>query len=175
MRIILIGVAAFVALVILGFVALAFIGVVGGPGLLRARQEVNEASAIASLRTVLSAQFTYAGVCGQGSFAPTFDALVRPAPGSSMGYLTSDMSGSQSLVRSGYRFTMTGTVNADAGPSCNGVAAGQSLNSFAITAVPEADGGSRHFGTNADGIVYESPTPFGALDSGMTNGAKPLL
>jgi type IV pilus assembly protein PilA len=171
LRAIFIGLAALVVLVILGFAVLAVIGFVATPGLLRARHDANEASAIGSLRTILSAQLTYSAVCAQGSFAPTFDALTRPGRGESRGYLPSDLAGGQTVSRSGYRFTMTGVENGDAVASCNGVSAGKSLRAFSLTAAPEADGGTRYFGTNSDGTIYQATTPFAMPSTGAPSGA----
>ena len=170
MRIVLIGLAALVALVILGFAGLAAVGYIAAPGLLRARQDANELSAIASLRTIVSAQLTYSAVCGQGSFAPTLDALIRPGPGQSIGYLSSDISGEQTVVKSGYQITMSGVVDPDVAASCNGVPAGKGLRAFSIIATPDGEGGARHFGTNGNGTIYQAATPFVMPATGEPSG-----
>ena len=54
-------------------IVVAIIGIIAAiavPGLLRARQAGNEASAIGSLRAVNSAQATYAASCGSGLLRP---------------------------------------------------------------------------------------------------------
>lgn len=169
-RILLIGLAALAGLAILGFLGLAVVGYVAAPQLTRVRQDANEASTIGTLRTILSAQFTYSAVCAQGSFAPTFDALVRPGPGQAMGYLSSDLIGGQSVMKAGYQITMTGVENPDATASCNSVPAGKSLRAFSITAAPEG-GSGRHFGTNGEGTIYQSASSFVMPVTGAPNGA----
>lgn len=171
MRNVLIGLVALIALVLLGFFALTMVGLVGGPTLLKARQDANEASTIAALRTILSAQITYAVDCGQGAFAPKFDALTRPRPGGSMGYLPGDMGGGQSLVRSGYTITLSGEENPGAEASCNGVSAGKGLRTFSVTASPQGDQGVRHFGTTDQGTIFEATMPIAMPATGAPSGA----
>jgi hypothetical protein len=171
LRILLIGLAALIVLVIIGFAALVAVGYLAAPGLLRARQDANEASAVGSMRAIVSAQITYSAVCGQGSYAPTFDALIRPAPGQSMGYLSSDMRGGDSVVKSGYRFVMTGVPDPNSAGSCNGTPAGKAVRAFSVVASPEGNGGGRHFGTNGDGAIYESTGAFVMPPSGAPSGA----
>ena len=65
---------------------------------------------------------------------------------------------------------MTGVENPDAAASCNGIPAGKSLRAFSITATPEGDGGTRHFGTNADGVFYEATAPFTMPSTGAPSG-----
>jgi hypothetical protein len=170
-RILLFGLAALVAFVILGFVALAVFGYFAAPGLLRARQAGNEASAIGSMRAIVSAQLAYSAVCGQGSYAPTFDALIRPGPGQSMGYLSSDMSGGDTTVKSGYRIVMTGVPDPNSAASCNGTPAGKGVNAFSVVATPEGDAGGRYFGTNGDGAIYHATTAFVMPPTGAPSGA----
>ena len=55
-------------------IVVAIIGIIAAiaiPGLLRARQSGNEASAIGSMRAINSAQATYAASCANGFYAPT--------------------------------------------------------------------------------------------------------
>ena len=57
-------------------IVIAIIGIIAAiavPGLLRARQSGNEASAIGSVRAVNSGQATYAASCGGGGYAPDTD------------------------------------------------------------------------------------------------------
>src|SRR5688572_6055514 len=52
-------------------IVVAIIGIIAAiaiPGLLRARMSGNEASAIGSVRTISSAQATYASACGGGGY-----------------------------------------------------------------------------------------------------------
>jgi prepilin-type N-terminal cleavage/methylation domain-containing protein len=66
-------------------IVVAIIGIIAAiavPGLLRARQSGNEASAIGSTRAVNSAEATYAASCGGGGYATTLTALgLAPAGG----------------------------------------------------------------------------------------------
>src|SRR2546426_2664068 len=66
-------------------IVVAIIGIIAAiavPGLLRARQSGNEASAIGSVRAVNSAQASYAASCGGGGFAPSLPGLrLAPAGG----------------------------------------------------------------------------------------------
>jgi len=109
-------------------IVVAIIGIIAAiavPGLLRARQSGNEASAIGSLRAINSAQSTYAASCGNGFYSPTLINLgVAPAGGTA--FISPDLSTAASVTKSGYTVTMGSTsgVSATAGASCNGLAAG---------------------------------------------------
>lgn len=131
------------------------LGAAGCGGLEQARQSGNEASAIASLRTIVSAQITYSAVCGM-YYAPSLRELgARPTAGGEP-FLSPDLR-SDPVVRNGYTISMSpGPVATDSPASCNGVPAGRALQSFFVTAVPDARG-ARHFATNGDGKVYVSP------------------
>src|SRR5262245_35316009 len=65
-------------------IVVAIIGIIAAiavPGLLRARQSGNEASAIGSVRALGSAQATFAASCGAGGYASTLAALATPPMG----------------------------------------------------------------------------------------------
>jgi hypothetical protein len=119
----------------------------------QARQSSHEASAIASLRVIISAQITYSATCGM-YFAPSLRELgARPTSGEP--FLSPDLK-SDPVLRNGYTISMTpGPAATDSPASCNGVAAGRGVQSFFVTAVPDMRGG-RHFATNGDGKVYVS-------------------
>ena len=60
-------------------IVVAIIGIIAAiavPGLLRARMSGNEASAIGSVRAILSGEATYAASCGGGGFATTLEDLA---------------------------------------------------------------------------------------------------
>jgi len=59
-------------------VVVAIIGIIAAiavPGLLRARQSGNEASAIGSIRAINSSEATFAASCGGGGFAQGIGGL----------------------------------------------------------------------------------------------------
>ncbi len=65
-------------------IVVAIIGIIAAiavPGLLRARQSGNEASAIGSMRAINSAQATYAASCGGGVYATRPSRISRAGPG----------------------------------------------------------------------------------------------
>ena len=96
------------------------IAAIAVPGLLRARQSGNEASAIGTLRALNSAQATFAASCGGGGYADTLAALST-APTSGVPFISPDIAGG---TKSGYTHTMDGTdptVLAQAS-TCNNIA-----------------------------------------------------
>src|SRR5215510_12089551 len=86
-------------------IAVAIIGIIaaiGVPGLLRARQSGNEASAIGSIRAINSAEATYAATCGGGGFAQSLDDLALAPPGG-IPFINDDLAAG---LRSGYLFAV---------------------------------------------------------------------
>ena len=109
-------------------IVVAIIGIIAAiavPGLLRARQSGNEASAIGSLRAINSAQSTFAASCGNGFYAPGLVNLGT-APTGGTAFISPDLSGAASVSKSGYTVTVASSsgVAATAPASCNGLAAG---------------------------------------------------
>src|SRR5436305_265094 len=74
-------------------IVVAIIGIIAAiavPGLLRARQSGNEASAIGSTRAINSAQATFAASCGGGGYAVGLAGLSTPPPGG-IGFISPDL------------------------------------------------------------------------------------
>ncbi len=74
-------------------IVVAIIGTIAAiavPGLMRARIAGNEASAIGSLRSINSAEATYASSCGQGSYAGTLADLGKPPQAGSEAFISAD-------------------------------------------------------------------------------------
>jgi type IV pilus assembly protein PilA len=125
------------------------------PRMLLAKQSASAASAIGSMRTINSAELTYALTCGNGFYAPTLTTLGTPPPGSTEPFITPSLSTADTVTKSNYTIRLTGTAYAGAPPTCNGVAAGDAAQGFKAAADPIEPTNPRFFGTNANGSIYE--------------------
>ncbi|HSL21759.1 MAG TPA: type II secretion system protein [Vicinamibacterales bacterium] len=124
------------------------------PGLTRARGAAQSTSAVTSMRTINSAQLSFAISCGFGFYAPDLPALGIPPPASTAPYLSDDLTSGVTVMRSGYIFELLGTPAAMAPPSCNGLGAGQTAANYKVAADPVDPLIQRFYGTNANGVVY---------------------
>ena len=142
-------------------IVVAIIGIIAAiavPGLLRARQSGNEASAIGSVRALSSAQATFAASCGGGGYASTLAALAAPPP---MGvpFISPDLATANVAPgKSGYLVnSATGGVQVlAAANTCNTTAA--SMTDYLVTSTPITVGttGQRSFGSDARGTIYQN-------------------
>jgi prepilin-type N-terminal cleavage/methylation domain-containing protein len=144
-------------------IALAILGVllsISLAGYRYARIQGAESAAIATLDAINKAQFAYMQTCGNQRYAPTLVGLGVPVPGSGTPFLSPDLTQADPLIKSGYTFSMSGTGLTDAVPTCTGATP---LSGYVLTADPITPGisGSRFFGTNGDGIIFEDKTTFG--------------
>src|ERR1700686_1116071 len=109
-------------------IVVAIIGIIAPiaiPGLLRARMAGNEASAIASLRAVNSAESTYASSCGGGGFAITLADPALTPPNSTAAFISPDMA-TDPVIKSGY--TVSLAIDATAGVNAAVTAAASTCN-----------------------------------------------
>ncbi len=144
-------------------IVVAIIGIIAAiavPGLLRARQSGNEASAIGSVRAINSAQATFAASCGGGGYATTLAGLST-APPMGVPFISPDLAGANVAPgKSGYLVnTVAGGVQVlAAAATCNTTAA--SNTDFLATATPVTVGttGQRSFGSDARGTIYSDST-----------------
>jgi prepilin-type N-terminal cleavage/methylation domain-containing protein len=162
-------------------IVVAIIGIIAAiavPGLMRARMSGNEASAIGSLRAINSAQSTYSSSCGQGSYAATLADLAKPPTAGTEGFISTDLGGTATggvSDKSGYEIKLTGGADAVGVTSCNGVS--KTSQTYWANADPLVANstGSRYFGTNQGGTIYQSTT--GAVtvtQVGAPSGANPI-
>src|SRR5688500_13012029 len=89
-------------------IVVAVVGIIAAiaiPGLLRARMSGNEASAIGSLRTILSSQQAYSASCANGFYATQLP-ILGSAPAGSTPFLSPDLSSAVTIVKSGYQLSM---------------------------------------------------------------------
>ena len=151
-------------------IVVAIIGIIAAiaiPGLLRARQSGNEASAIGSMRAVNSAESTFAASCGSGFYAPTLTVLAT-APSGGTAFIGPDLA-SNGVVKSTYTISVAGTVASGSPASCNGQAAGADTAGYHATAVP-ADTSMRYFGTNTSGTIFFSNASMTMTDTSTAVG-----
>ena len=148
-------------------IVVAIIGIIAAiavPGMLRARMSANEASAIASLRALHSAQSTYSSSCGQGGYATSLAILAAPC-NAGTGFISPDLNpagvgvtknaAGTGVLKSGYDIDLTG--KAGMGPVD---ATGRPTNNdYTATAIPQAAGstGQRGFNLSGAGTIYQDP------------------
>jgi hypothetical protein len=167
-----------VAAIAVGMGAAFVLGILGStavPGLQKAWQEGNMASAIASMRAIISAQVIYAATCGSGFYSPNLVNLGVPPAGSPVGFMSPDLAATETITKSGYVLTMGSSSGpaVDAPASCNGLPAGTMAGGFYVTATPEsAEMGTRAFAANTDAIVWfaEQQTPIRVTNTGQPQG-----
>jgi prepilin-type N-terminal cleavage/methylation domain-containing protein len=157
-------------------IVVAIIGIIAAiavPGLLRAKQSGNEASAIASVRAVTSAQSTFASSCGGGGYAQSLSDLGKAPPGG-VAFIGPDLVAGS---KTGYNIALEDGLNASdvmlAADTCNGSAA-NSRTAFYIHTEPIQVGatGQRSFASNNSGTVYQLMT--GATIPNTMVGAQAL-
>jgi len=144
-------------------IVVAIIGIIAAiavPGLLRARQSGNEASAIGSVRAINSAEATYAASCGGGGYASTLTALGL-APAGGVAFISPDLSAADPAVKSGYTITvaaLTGAATVLAATATCNAAATASVAGYHVTSVPVTVGstGQRSFASDNRGTLYQN-------------------
>jgi type IV pilus assembly protein PilA len=132
----------------------------------RARQSGNEASAIGSVRAVISGQAAYASACGGGGYAQS-NADLGKSVGGSTGFISADLEKADvpANAKSGYTVDVNDNADPDnrdvriAADTCNG-SAQNSRAMFHVAADPVGRGvdGTRSFGSDRRGTIYYSST-----------------
>jgi len=133
------------------------------PRMLLARQSAGAASAIGTLRTLHSAQLTFALTCGAGFYAPNLSTLGRAPANSSEAFISPGLATSNSVTRSGYVIEVDGTAFAGAPGSCNGLAVGEAAQGWRGYADPTDQDNVRFFGTNVNGAIWELNSTLSAV------------
>ena len=137
-------------------IVVAIIGIIAAiavPGLLRARIAGNEASAIGSLRAVVSAQADYNGL--NRAYADDLADLATICAAVTTPFISADLN-VDGVIKSGYVFDLTpggSAANPVAGTCGEANAAG-----FYASATPQtvASSGNRGFATNANMAVWQN-------------------
>ncbi len=121
-------------------IVVAIIGIIAAiaiPNFTSSRIAANEAAAISAVRTICTAQFTYASTVGNGAFSPDLSTLGGTSPP----MIDSVLAAGSKL---GYNFTTT--------------APGAGM--FAVTADPQTANvtGNRSFTSDQQGVIYADGT-----------------
>jgi prepilin-type N-terminal cleavage/methylation domain-containing protein len=143
-------------------IVVAIIGIIAAiavPGLLRARMSGNEASAIGSLRAIVSGQAAFSSSCGNGGYATSL-ADLGTAPDGGTSFISPDLGKAAPVVKSGYEVELVGAEAAvqvaAADATCNGVVA---ESAYFATANPQTHNGTgtRFFATDTRGTIFQDP------------------
>src|SRR5512145_1512723 len=83
---------------------IALLAAIAVPGLMRGRMAGNEASAIASMRTITNAQAAFASTCGGGGYANSLSDLGRAPLIGDAAFISTDLAAAEPLgvPKSGY-------------------------------------------------------------------------
>jgi type IV pilus assembly protein PilA len=150
-------------------VVIAIIGIVAAiaiPGLMRSRMAANEASAIATVRAVSSANTAYQAVCG--GYAVAYNTLLVNR------YLPEPLGGAVP-VKSGYQFTMaTGNGGVPAGSGV-GMCVGAQTAFFATASPVSATMGIRTFALREPGTIFQDITGGVIPDPPVVGGTVSVL
>jgi type IV pilus assembly protein PilA len=153
-------------------IVVAIIGVlsaIAAPSLLRARMSGNEASALGSLRAVNNAETVYSVSAAKGSYSPSLATLATPCPGSTLGFISPDMSTDPS-IKSGYTVAVAAAAVSAAGQlDCSGTA---TRTAYYATAIPQTGGlsGQRAFATTLSGTIFFNPLGVAPTEAEMAPG-----
>ena len=126
------------------------------PRMLLAKQSAGAASAIGSLRTIHSAQLTFALTCGAGFYAPNLTTLGRAPVNSREAFISPNLGMANTVTRSGYVIEVDGTPYQGAPGSCNGLGVGEAAQGWRAYADPTSPENRRFFGTNVNGAIWEN-------------------
>jgi type IV pilus assembly protein PilA len=137
---------------------IAVLATIAFPILLRARIAANEGAAVASLRTIHSAQASYASTCGAGGYAQTLEDLAKTPPASLVGFIQEPYT-SNGVKQQGYEASIMAADGAttllDAARTCNGSAA-DAMTGFVAERHPISVGetGQRSVAIDTQGTMY---------------------
>ncbi|HBB89544.1 MAG TPA: pili assembly chaperone [Blastocatellia bacterium] len=138
-------------------IVVAIIGIIAAiaiPNLLASKRAANEGSAIASVRTITSAEATYQSTTGAGSYGDL--AAMQGA-----GLVDTALSGSNASPKSGYKFVSSPAANPKADYLATATAA--TFSGMAAT-------GTRDFASDATGMITYTVAD-GAADSANSGTA----
>lgn len=143
-------------------IVMAIVGILAAlaiAGYRHARVTANEGVAIAALKAINQAQFSFSQTCGGQKYSPTLAGLAVPHPQTGAAFLSPDMA-MDPVEKSGYLFTMDGPPPEDLMVrTCNDLVP---IVSYRVIADPAIVGNSgvRYFATNVDRVIFADIATF---------------
>lgn len=137
-------------LIVVGLIGV--IAAIAAASMMNARISGNEASAIGSMRAVISAEIDYNAM--NRGYANTLDALATMCTGMQVAFISADLA-SNGILKNGFVYTLATGAGGVAGPAdCNGTA---TVTAFYTSAVPLTVGitGSRAFAANGNAAIWQ--------------------
>jgi prepilin-type N-terminal cleavage/methylation domain-containing protein len=153
---------------------IAILAAIAIPGILRGRIAANEASAVGAMRTIMSAQATFASSCGGGGYdiSPTAEGLSTPPTVGSPAFISSDIADAfNGTSKSGYDFALAdhpdGTEPVLPTDVCDGGV--PTRTAFFATGEPRDPGttGVRHFAADSSGQTRQDLAPLDDMSDGI--------
>jgi len=150
-------------------IVVAIIGIIAAiavPGLLRARQSGNEASAIGSVRAINSGETAFASSCGGGGYAQS-NADLYKAPTGGAPFISPDLEKADAAATAKSGYTVDVNDNAAAGNrdvlaaanTCNtSAAASRAMYHVGASPVVQGQTGTRYFASDQTGTIFFSNT-----------------
>ena len=145
-------------------IVVAIIGIIAAiaiPGLLRARMSGNEASGIGSVRAIASGEAVYAASAAQGGYAIDLTVLAIPCPLGTAPFLSTDLTTSNLVLKSGYSVSLASVGAAAGNPDCNTTPTELNFIGTSVATDPGTTG-NRAFAVTAVGTVWEKIDDAGA-------------
>jgi type IV pilus assembly protein PilA len=163
-------------------IVVAIIGIIAAiavPGLLAARRSGNQASAIASLRTVASSQQVFSTTCGSGAYATALPALALAPTSGGSPFISPDLGGAIQVIKSGYEIELAAGADGAAGSqnACNGVLMAALSTSFVVTAIPSVPGssGTMYYWLGVAGTIFADEAEITEADGlSLAPGGTPI-
>ena len=137
---------------------IAVLATIAFPIMMRARMTSNEGVAVASLRTIHSAEAAYASACGSGGYAQSLEDLAKIPPGNTVAFIYAPFT-ENGAIQSGYVASVTAgdgaTTIVDKSQTCNG-SDDDAVTTFVAERHPVSLGetGVRSFAVDTQGTMY---------------------
>lgn len=156
-------------------IVVAIIGVIAAmaiPGLLRSRMSANEASAIGSMRVIITAQQDYATV--HTGYADDLATLAGICPGARAPFVSQDLA-ANGVLKAGYTFTVAAGLNAV--PGSNDCFGNATQSSYYLSAAPLTPGltGRSGFAANSAAAIWQDTSGGLPLEPFTAAGSVGLL
>jgi prepilin-type N-terminal cleavage/methylation domain-containing protein len=155
---------------------ISIIAAIAVPGLLKAKMTGNETSAIASLSATKVSQVAYSASCGNGGFAATFVILGTPTTPGGEAFISADLGSSATPQKSGFAFTLGGSVTPAAVPGPNDCLGTASVTGYYASGIPTSFGttGTRSFAVDSGNTIYQNYTAAAPVQPFASSGGTPI-